>query len=207
MDKHLLDYLNHHILTKYALCDAAHQIDHVHQVIHDSLTIAKENRVDLDMVYVIACFHDLGLLIDRKTHHLVGGKMLEDDQTVQQYFTKSQIQTMKEAIEDHRASHSEMPRSIYGKIIAEADRDLNLVSVCSRTIKFGLKNEPNLSKEDHIERAISHLQEKYGPSGYLKLWLHTDKNIKGLKEIHLILESHENLVSFLSGLYDEIICM
>lgn len=33
---------------------------------------------------------------------------------------------MKEAVEDHRASSSRQPRSIYGKIVAEADRDIDV---------------------------------------------------------------------------------
>jgi uncharacterized protein len=41
---------------------------------------------------------------------------------------------MKEAVEDHRASSSRQPRSIYGKIVAEADRDIDTHEIFLRAI-------------------------------------------------------------------------
>lgn len=44
---------------------------------------------------------------------------------------------MKEAVEDHRASSSRQPRSIYGKIVAEADRDIDVHEIFLRAIQYG----------------------------------------------------------------------
>lgn len=204
MDKTLLDYLHHHIIPKYQQLDAAHQINHVMQVVHDSLKIAKEYPVNIDMVYVIACFHDLGLLIDRKTHHVMGGKMLLEDQIIHQYFNQEEMQIMKEAVEDHRASNENPPRSIYGKIIAEADRNLDPMTIFKRTLQFGLKHSSIYDKDQQIERAIDHIKDKYGPKGYLKLWLNTEQNQIGLKKIHMLLEDEPQLTNILKQIYDEI---
>ena len=39
-----------------------------------------------------------------------------------------------EAVEDHRASLPYEPRSLYGKIISEADRDLDFERILKRTL-------------------------------------------------------------------------
>jgi uncharacterized protein len=184
MEKELLTYLYHKIIPIYRHFDRAHQIDHVETVINSSLLIAKDYDVDYDMVYVIACYHDIGMQFGRNDHHITGGLFLYKDEELKKYFDESKRLIMKEAIEDHRASSKNPPRSIYGKIIAEADRDIELEKIVLRTCQFGFKNYPNLSEDEHVERAYLHILEKYGPNGYLKLWLETKKNIEGLKKIH-----------------------
>ncbi|MDD3068318.1 MAG: HD domain-containing protein [Acholeplasmataceae bacterium] len=204
MDKNLLDYLHHQIIPQYQSLDQAHQMDHVEKVIHDALKIARDYPVNLDMVYVIACFHDLGLLTDRRSHHIIGGNMLLEDQVIRAYFSKDEINLMKEAIEDHRASNENPPRSIYGKIIAEADRNLDPMTIFKRTLQFGLKHSSTYDKDQQIERAIDHIKDKYGPKGYLKLWLNTEQNQIGLKKIHMLLEDEPQLTNILKQIYDEI---
>ena len=56
---------------------------------------------------------------------------------------------MKEAVEDHRASNKHVPRSIYGKIVAEADRIIDPDITLRRTVQYGLSNYPELDKENN----------------------------------------------------------
>lgn len=197
MNRELKSYLNTHIITMYQSFDQAHQINHVKTVIRNAIKIAKDYDVNQDMVYVIACFHDIGMQFGRNDHHLTGGLFLFEDERLKSYFTDEERTVMKEAVEDHRASRKEEPRSIYGKIIAEADRDIDPDIVILRTVLFGLKHYPNLNEEDHFLRAFSHIQEKYGPNGYLKLWLDTEKNKDGLKKIHTLLENRDLMKSII----------
>lgn len=74
------------------------------------------------MVYTIAAYHDLGLCKDRATHHLVSVKFLRMIKCCTDGLQRKEIRVMKEAVEDHRASSDHESRSIYGKIVAEADR-------------------------------------------------------------------------------------
>ncbi len=56
---------------------------------------------------------------------------------------------MKEAIEDdHRASNKRVSRSIYGKIVAEADRNIDLEVTLHRTVQCGLSHYPKMNKEE-----------------------------------------------------------
>ena len=70
MNDFLKQYIEEKILPRYDSFDAAHQRDHVLKVIAQSAELAKHYNVDADMVYVIAAYHDLGLDVDRETHHI-----------------------------------------------------------------------------------------------------------------------------------------
>jgi uncharacterized protein len=203
MDKALLTYLYHKVIPIYRTFDQAHQMDHVEKVIHNALEIAKDYEVDMDMVYVIACYHDIGMQFGRTDHHLTGGLFLFNDTILKSYFTMEQLTLMKEAVEDHRASNPESPRSIYGKIIAEADRDIEPDIIIKRTSQFGFKHYPELSFEEHFERGYHHILEKYGPQGYLKLWLDTRRNREGLKAIHELLKDKDLIRQKFLSLYRE----
>jgi uncharacterized protein len=194
LDIRLVNYLYETILPIYKQFDRAHQNGHVHQVLKTSLELASNIKdIRLDLVYVIAFYHDIGNLYGRDNHHIMGGKYLEDDEMIKKYFSKVDIKIMKEAIEDHRASHENEPRSIYGKIIAEADRDIIPEVIISRTVLFGLSHYPDITREEHIQRAYEHLIEKYGKNGYLKLWLDSKKNVEGLKTLRDLLEDEEQI--------------
>ena len=100
---------------------------------------------------------------------------------------------MAQAVEDHRASAKNAPRDIYGKIIAEADRLIEPLMVVQRTVQYGLKHYPQLDGEGHYQRALQHLQEKYGPQGYLKLWIPESPNASKMKELHALIADEKAL--------------
>ena len=135
----LVEFIETKILPQYAAFDAAHNMEHVTRVIRHSLELVKITGADINMVYTIAAYHDLGMSGPRAVHHLTGGKILASDARLRKWFSPEQLKVMREAVEDHRASASRSPRSIYGKIVAEADRDLDTDIVIRRTIQFGLE--------------------------------------------------------------------
>ena len=185
----LMQFVEQQILPRYNRFDKAHNLAHVERVIRRALEIGQKLGVDMDMVYLCAAYHDLGLEGPRAIHHLTGGKILAADARLGRWFSGEQIRTMREAVEDHRASASHSPRNIYGKIIAEADRDLEPEVVFQRTVAFALEKYPGKSKEEHWERFVRHLQEKYSSSGYIRLWIPGSKNEEHLKEIRHFIES------------------
>ena len=185
----LMQFVEQNILPRYSEFDKAHQLSHVTSVISNSLTMAAKVGADIDMVYAIAAYHDLGLSGPRAIHHITGGKILANDVRLKKWFSPEQIRIMKEAVEDHRASASRSPRSIYGKIIAEADRELDPETVIRRTILFGIDNYPEKTKEEHFERMLQHLNEKYSANGYIKLWIQNSPNEEKLKELRTLIEN------------------
>lgn len=183
----LVEFVETNILPQYAQFDRAHNMEHVTRVIRNALDLVRTTGADIDMVYVIAAYHDLGMSGPRAIHHITGGKILAADARLKRWFSPEQIKIMKEAVEDHRASASHAPRSLYGKIIAEADRDIVPEVVIRRTIEFGLANYPELSYEQQWERFRQHMDEKYSAHGYIRLWIPGSPNEQRLNELRSVI--------------------
>ena len=179
----LMEFVEQNILPRYNAFDKAHNLVHANRVIKNSLSLALSTGADINMAYVIAAYHDLGLEGPRAIHHLSSGKILMSDRRLRRWFSEEQIKIMKEAVEDHRASASHAPRSVYGKIVAEADRDMEPDNVFRRTIEYGLDHYPEKSKEEQWERFLQHMEQKYSSHGYIKLWLPNSPNEKYLRQI------------------------
>jgi len=189
----LVEFVETKILPQYAEFDRAHNMEHVTRVIRRSLDLVKTTGADINMVYAIAAYHDLGMSGPRAIHHITGGKILASDARLKKWFSTEQIKIMKEAVEDHRASASRAPRSLYGKIIAEADRDIDVEVVVRRTIQYGLSNYPEKDKDEQWERFKEHMDSKYSADGYIKLWLPKSPNEKSLNELRNLIADKQKL--------------
>ena len=199
----LCEHIRERIIPQYVNFDKAHRIDHVEKVIEESMKLALHYEVNSAMVYPIAAYHDLGLCEGREFHHIVSGKILFADETLWQWFTDDQMLQMKEAIEDHRASNKQAPRSIYGKIVAEADRIIDPEITLRRTVQYGLSHYPEMDKEHQYERFRKHLADKYAEGGYLKLWIPQSDNAGRLAELRQLITNEERIRRVFDQLYEE----
>lgn len=196
-----MSFVEREILPRYNAFGKSHGLQHVQHVIKNSLELVPLTGADINMVYVIAAYHDLGMEGPRAIHHLTGGKILQSDARLRRWFTPEQIKIMKEAVEDHRASSSRQPRSIYGKIVAEADRDLDPDTVFTRAIQYGLENYPEKNGEDQWKRFRQHMNEKYSASGYVRLWIPNSPNSQRLRTIQNIIEDTAKLREVFERIY------
>ena len=201
----LVEFIETKILPQYAAFDAAHNMEHVTRVIRHSIELVKITGADINMVYTIAAYHDLGMSGPRAVHHLTGGKILATDARLRKWFSPEQLKVMREAVEDHRASASRSPRSIYGKIVAEADRDLDTDIVIRRTIQFGLANYPELDYEGQYRRFKEHMDNKYSKDGYIKLWIPNSPNAKRLNDLRNLIAQPAELRKAFDKIYHEIV--
>ena len=198
----LQEYIENEILPRYAALDKGHQRDHAESVIQESMVLAQEHGADQEMAYVIAAFHDLGLEKGRELHHIYSGEILMADPILPQFFNKEQLVVMREAVEDHRASSKNAPRSIYGAIVAEADRHIDPETILRRTMQFGMKQNPEADFEWHFERAYQHMLEKYAEGGYMRLWLNSKRNVEGLNALRAIIHDKEVLREICKRLFE-----
>lgn len=185
----LTEFVETQILPQYANFDRAHNLEHVTRVIRRSLDLAHHTGADINMAYVVAAYHDLGMSGPRAVHHITSGKILANDARLKRWFTAEQIKVMKEAVEDHRASASRAPRSLYGKIVAEADRDIVPEVVFRRTVQYGMANYAEMDKEHHWQRFREHVDAKYSAHGYIRLWIPGSPNEEKLKELRNIIDN------------------
>lgn len=189
----LQQYVEDNILPCYNEFDKAHQQEHVRMVISQSLELANHLNVNLDMVYAIAAYHDTGLCEGRDRHHEISARIIREDPKLRQWFTEEQIAVMADAAEDHRASSDHEPRTEYGRIVAEADRCIDPITIIKRIIAYGQDHYPEMNREEHYRRMKLHLNEKYGRQGYLKLWFKDSVNARRLEELRNIIEDEAKL--------------
>lgn len=195
MNNELVQYIENEIFPLYDRNEEGHGINHIKTVIKRSLELANDYDVDLDMVYTIASYHDLGHYIDRKTHEIISAEIFMKDEKIKQWFTDEQRSIIKEAIEDHRASSNHEPRTIYGKIISTADRTIiDIDNTIKRSYSYGKRNYIGLTEEEQIERVYQHLTEKYGENGYAKVYLEDKEFEDALDKLRQALSNKEEFI-------------
>ncbi len=213
-------YIYEVIVPQYAGFDAAHKEDHALTVIDQAMKLldgmqqwldeqecADEQwkvAVDRDVLKMAAACHDLGLVNGRDRHHLDSGEIIRHDAMLRQWFSEEEIETIAQAAEDHRASGTSEPRSIYGKIVAEADRVIDAETIIRRTIQFGFKHYPDLGREGHMQRAVDHLKEKYGRGGYLKLWIPWSDNAARLNALQDVIADDKAIRLEVERMYEAV---
>ena len=205
--KELVEYITSGIVPLYAGFDPAHREDHADAVMENSLKLyrtapeAVRAGIDPEILFTAAACHDIGRINGKEKHHVDSGKMIRADMTLRKWFDEAGIELIAQAAEDHRASSGAEPRSIYGKIVAEADRLIDKDTVIIRTLQYGLSQYPEMPAEWHIDRAIDHLCDKYGENGYLKLWIPWSDNADRLSGLRRLLADPDNARAAVTDAY------
>ena len=210
-------YIYEEVVPRYSAFDAAHKEDHALTVIEQAMMLIQgrdawleENKnaaeiwsseINPSILLAAAACHDLGLVNGRERHHLDSGEIIRNDARLREWFDSDQIETIAQAAEDHRASGTSAPRSIYGMLVAEADRVIDGETIIRRTLQFGLKHYPGLDRDAHIARAVEHLNEKYGRGGYLKLWIPWSDNAVRLAALQDLIADSEALLKEINRIF------
>ena len=197
----LHNYIYTEVIPKYASFDKAHREDHVLSVIDRALSMGKQYDINEEILFTAAACHDLGLAVDRETHHLESGRIIREDIRLREWFSSGQIETVAQAAEDHRASAKTPPRSIYGCLVAEADRLIVPETIIRRTVLYGLSHYPELDKEGHWQRTLEHLHEKYAEGGYLQLLIPGSPNEAPLERLRGIIKDESRLRSIFEEVF------
>ena len=212
-------YLYGEIVPRYAAFDAAHREDHALTVMEQSMKLLADRsgwlagnpepqwavEVDPAMLLTAAACHDLGLSGGRDRHHLDSGVIIRADGRLREWFDEEQIEVIAQAAEDHRASGKTPPRSIYGMLVAEADRVIDGPTIIIRTLQYGMKHYPDLDRQGHIDRAVAHLREKYGYGGYLRLWIPWSDNALRLNELREVIADDDAVRAAVTGALDKLL--
>ena len=219
-DSEIKAYIYDEIVPRYSAFDKAHKEDHALTVIRQSEALLDgraawlaeqaeadsiwSEPVDRMLLLTAAACHDLGLVNGRENHHTDSGAIIRQDARLRKWFSEEEIETIAQAAEDHRASGKGAPRSIYGMIVAEADRVIEGDTIIRRTIQFGQKHYPELCREEQIERAVAHLKEKYGRGGYLKLWIPWSDNAVRLNALQDVIADDKAVREKVAEILDSI---
>lgn len=204
----LKKYIEDNIFPLYEDNIGGHGIEHIESVINRSFELINEFNLDVDsnMVYVIAAFHDIGYKTNPKEHEEVSSEMFLNNEEMKKYFNEDEIKTIAEAIVDHRASLEYEARSIYGKIVSSADREIYASRVLKRSLLF---QKDKLKDKDHdimdvIENSYQKLFSKYGKDGYAKMYFPDKKYNDFLCEMHDILNDKDKFINIEKQIIEEL---
>ncbi len=189
----LVEYIESEVFDRYAQNDKAHGIIHILEVIRRSFLLNQELDLGLDnnMVFAIAACHDIGKYINSDEHHLIAAQEFMKDDNMKKFFTGSQRLTIKEAIEDHRSSKEDSPRSDYGKLVSSADRNTRVDMVFIRSFFVAKARMPEENMEDYLDYTIKRLSKRYSIENPENMFFEDDEYRDFLTEMRDILQKDE----------------
>lgn len=185
--KELKDFIEGKIFLIYSTFDKGHDLNHITSVIKRALDLYKfldDDSIDINIVYAAAALHDIGIAVERKNHALHSEKFVLNCDELKNLFTKDEIVNIACAVADHSTSRGIEPRSIYGKIVCDADKDDDLRTSLLRAYEYTKKYYPDFSEEECLENVYNQLVFKFGEEGKVKFWINSDNQEKFKQKMH-----------------------
>ena len=207
--KDLKDWITKTIKPQYKNFDKAHSISHFNFVTKNCVEYGSElikqgKKVDLEIAFLVGALHDIGIVNGREGHAKSSGTFVRQCKDLETWFSKEQIEMIAQAVEDHSSHLEYEPRSIYGKIVADADRNNSLFLVFSRPVKYGIKNESFRTRQEHIDRVYDFVKNKFGRNGYVKYHLNITQTRKEQQAVWELLDDEKLCKSYIAGIFDEV---
>ena len=104
--------------------DASHDYDHIVRVMALADTLHQQEGGDLAVIWAAVAFHDIGQERERLhggDHAYIGAEMAGDF-LINTQFPQDAIPAVQEAIRDHRMTGKNIPHTIEGRILYDADK-------------------------------------------------------------------------------------
>ena len=189
----IVEYIEKSVFPLYGTNDKGHGLNHIIDVINRSFDLLNNLQLDLDptTVFVIAAYHDIGRAINDEEHEKISAKMFLEDEFIKQLYSNEEMQAMAMAIEDHRSSFEDEPRSDYGKLISSADRNTSIEVTFERSYEVGKFRNPNQTVSEFLDSTITRLTKRYGEENPENMFFIDDKYKKYIEDIRCLLKNEE----------------
>jgi uncharacterized protein len=158
-------------LTKYESMydtfDKGHDRGHMEGVRDFAVKLAKKYIPNkLEVVYVAATLHDVGLSFGRRTDHEKNGyTMIKNDKNIKNSYSKEDFELILDAIREHRASTGK-PKSIVAKIVSDSDRAYSSINIhLKRSYAYNSEKHPELSHNEVLDKVIEYMVGKFDENG------------------------------------------
>ena len=189
----LKKYIENNIFPQYELNDKGHGILHIKEVIRRSFALNRSLNLNLNnnMIFSIASYHDLGKYINHETHEKIAAQKFLEDENMKKFFTDSERNDISQAIEDHRSSFKDTPRTDYGKLISSADRNTRVEIVFIRSFYVGQFRTPNMKMEEYLEFTFNRLSNRYSEENPENMFFEDNAYKNFLKEMRGLLKNSD----------------
>lgn len=150
----------------YSQFDAGHGLGHISRVRNFAVKLAKKYLPEkVDLTYIAATLHDIGLAKGRDNHEMHGAQMILESRELRKFLSQNEIEEIADAVREHRASTGK-PKTVLAKIISDSDKVSDSTrEAMKRAVEYGKIHRPELDKEGQIWRAANHLKQKFDVGG------------------------------------------
>ena len=206
VDNKLKQYINNNILPEYNLNDKGHNKDHIDFVLKRAFEISKNYDINYNILYACVSFHDIACHINRDKHEILSADVAYKDEFLNKFFNKEELLIIKEAIEDHRASSTNIPRNIYGKILSSADRKVDIKTYLISSLFFQVTDINNLDMNKAIEQSYDHAIKKFGKNGYAtnKFYVDDKRYKKFLLDLQYLIDNKDEFNKLAEIVFNEV---
>ena len=118
-------------------------------------------------------------------------ELVRKNKELKRFYDEKTIELIAQAVEDHSSHLEYEPRSIYGKIVADADRNNTMYLVFSRSVKFGIKHDVDTNRDNQNNRVYEFVKQKFGRNGYVKYWLDIPQTTKEQQKVWSLLDDEK----------------
>ncbi len=98
-----------------------HRMDHTLVVLKNSLLLAKNRKVDLDVVALSAIMHDIAAFSSERKEHAEEGAKIAEEYLRKHEYPEGLVQKVTHSIRVHTGPSAFGPRSLEAKILQDAD--------------------------------------------------------------------------------------
>lgn len=185
--QNLKEFIENKIFPIYSTFDKGHDVDHITSVIQRALDLyafLDDDSININLVYASAALHDIGIAVERKNHALHSQEFVMNCDELKEIFNEEEILIIAQAVADHSTSKGIEPRSIYGKIVCDADKDDDLEVSLLRAYEYTKKYYPDYSEEECLENVYEQLAFKFGKEGKVKFWINSDTQEEFKKKMY-----------------------
>ena len=190
VDGDLRKYIEENVFPEYEKNDKGHNILHIKEVIRRSFELNETMGLGLNdnLVFAIAACHDNGKYVDHKIHEKIAAERFFADENFKRFFSDEERVLIKEAIEDHRSSFEEEPRSNYGKLVSSADRNSTIDIVFIRSFFVGKERTPDMTIEEFLDFTINRLRKRYSEEDSENMFYEDEIYAKFLADMRRLLK-------------------
>jgi uncharacterized protein len=153
----------------YDSFDAGHNRDHFIAVRKLAVSLAKKYLPDkVELAYIAATLHDIGLSVDRENHEITGEKLIRQDKYLSSNLSSEDFEELCQAVGQHRASTGN-PQTVLAKIISDADRGGGFsksYESFNRSYSYNSKKNPNLTEDKLLLSSAEYQVQKFSEGSY-----------------------------------------
>lgn len=185
--RELINFIETEIFPIYATFDKGHDLKHINAVIRRAIDLYEylnDASIDINLVYASAALHDIGISVERKNHALHSKEFVLACDGLKEIFNEEEIGIIADAVADHSTSKGIEPRSIYGKIVCDADKDDDLETSLLRAYEYTKKYYPDFSEGQCLENVYEQLSFKFGQNGKVKFWINSPGQAEFNNKMH-----------------------